>query len=339
MPLDTWSIVLSLTLSVFAFLVFLLGRKKLELVLIEKKVAPASKEALDVLIKNFLSFGDIPSKSKLISIMTSLARKYQIQLLTHMSIHNVLDNLIYYVISNDLLDPYKKKEISDNLIRLKQEPISSEDYLQMLAENEEAHSWKQKLAYSQLAQILIGSSAFIIVLGITITQFRNYLNNQVFYLMNWFLVSAIGFSVLVAFQSLITILAHQSLITILAQQNNTKNNLSKETISNNSSIPLLNSGNLNNNSNTTITNNQIAETNNQIAENNNQKLRRNSVNQPLITHKNGINPNSSSMMELEIDSLETLNNTQTPVNNKKASTNSFNAPIEDNVPNSVFESI
>ena len=241
MPLDTWSIVLSLTLSVFAFLVFLLGSKKLELILIEKKVAPASKEALDVLIKNFLSFGDIPSKSKLISIMTSLARKYQIQLLTHMSIHNIIDNLIYYVISNDLLDPYKKKEISDNLIRLKQEPISSEDYLQMLAENEEAHSWKQKLAYSQLAQILIASSAFIIVLGITITQFRNYLNNQVFYLMNWFLVSAIGFSVLVAFQSLITILAQ------LAQQNNTKNNLSKETISNNSSIPLLNSSSLNNN--------------------------------------------------------------------------------------------
>lgn len=305
MPLDTWSIVLSLTLSVFAFLVFLLGRKKLELVLIEKKVAPASKEALDVLIKNFLSFGDIPSKSKLISIMTSLARKYQIQLLTHMSIHKIIDNLIYYVISNDLLDPYKKKEISDNLIRLKQEPISSEDYLQMLAENEEAHSWKQKLAYSQLAQILIASSVFIIVLGITITQFRNYLNNQVFYLMNWFLVSAIGFSVLVAFQSLITILPQ------LAQQNNAKNNLSKETISNNSSIPLLNSSSLNNNpTNTVITNNQIAE-------NNNQKLRRNSV----------------------IDSLETLNNTQTPVNNKKASTNSFNAPIEDNVPNSVFESI
>ena len=113
MPLDTWSIVLSLTLSVFAFLVFLLGSKKLELILIEKKVAPASKEALDVLIKNFLSFGDIPSKSKLISIMTSLARKYQIQLLTHMSIHNIIDNLIYYVISNDLLDPYKKKEIRD----------------------------------------------------------------------------------------------------------------------------------------------------------------------------------------------------------------------------------
>ena len=329
MPLDTWSIVLSLTLSVFAFLVFLLGSKKLELILIEKKVAPASKEALDVLIKNFLSFGDIPSKSKLISIMTSLARKYQIQLLTHMSIHNIIDNLIYYVISNDLLDPYKKKEISDNLIRLKQEPISSEDYLQMLAENEEAHSWKQKLAYSQLAQILIASSAFIIVLGITITQFRNYLNNQVFYLMNWFLVSAIGFSVLVAFQSLITILAQ------LAQQNNTKNNLSKETISNNSSIPLLNSSSLNNNpTNTVITNNQIAE-------NNNQKLRRNSVNQPLITQKTGVNPNknSSSMMELEIDSLKTLNNTQVTQNNKKTNTNSFNAPIEDNAPNSVFESI
>ncbi len=323
MPLDTWSIVLSLTLSVFAFLVFLLGSKKLELVLIEKKVSPASKEALDVLIKNFLSFGDIPSKSKLISVMTSLARKYQIQLLTHMSIHNVIDNLIYYVISNDLLDPYKKKEISDNLIRLKQEPISSEDYLQMLAENEEAHSWKQKLAYSQLAQILIGSSVLIIILGITITQFRNYLNNQVFYLMNWFLVSAIGFSVLVAFQSLITIFAH------LAQQNtSSKNNLSHE-ISNNSSIPLLN------------TNNSSNINANQVLENNTQKLRRNSVSQqPLITQKNGAaNPNK--MMELEIDSLKTLNNNQSPiVNNKKTTANnSFNSPIEDNAPNSVFESI
>ena len=45
------------------------------------------------------------------------------------------------------------------------------------------------------------------------------------------------------------------------------------------------------------------------------------------------------MMELEIDSLKTLNNTQVTQNNKKTNTNSFNAPIEDNAPNSVFESI
>jgi hypothetical protein len=211
MPLDPWSVVLSLVLSVFGFLIFLLGNKKHELGMIDKKVSPAAKEALDVLIKNFLSFGDIPTKSKLISIMTSVARKHQVQLLTHLPIQNIIDNLVYYVISNDLVEPYKKKEISDSLIRLKMEPISSEDYLQMVADNEEASSWKQKLAYSQLTKVLISASLLIVVLGIVATQFKASLGPKATYLITWLLISTIGFTALVAGYTLLTVLSHFSL--------------------------------------------------------------------------------------------------------------------------------
>lgn len=176
--------------------------------IIERRVAPAVKEALDVLIKNFLSMGDVPTKSKLISIMTSLARKHQIQLLTHLSVQNIIDSLVYYVISNDLLDPYKKKELSDNLIRLKQEPVSSEDYMQMIATNEESIGWKQKLIYSQLTKILIVSSVSIIGLGVALSQFKGYMNNYAIYIVNWLLVAFIGFSVLMAAYTLFTVFSH-----------------------------------------------------------------------------------------------------------------------------------
>ncbi len=210
MPLDPWSIVLSLVLSTFAFLVFLLWNKRFELAMIERKVAPAAREALDVLIKNFLSFGDIPTKSKLISIMTSVARKHQVQLLTHLPIQNIIDNLVYHVISNDLLDPYKKKELSDSLIKLKVEPINSEDYVQMLADSEESNSWRQKLAYSQLTKVLITSSLIIVTLGVSATQFKTTLGPQLNYLVNWLLVATIGFSALVAGFTLLTVFSHFS---------------------------------------------------------------------------------------------------------------------------------
>jgi hypothetical protein len=205
MQLDPLSIALALVLSVFGFLVFLLWNKKYELNMVEKRVAPAAKESLDVLIKNFLSFGDIPTKSKLISIMTSVARKHQVQLLTHLPIQNIIDNLVYHVVSNDLLDPYKKKEISDNLIKLKTEPINSEDYVQMLTDNEESASWKQKLAYSQLTKVLISSSVFIVVFGIIATQFRDALGGQAAYIVDWLLCASIGFSVLVACFTFLTV--------------------------------------------------------------------------------------------------------------------------------------
>ncbi|MDX1919953.1 MAG: hypothetical protein SFU25_04365 [Candidatus Caenarcaniphilales bacterium] len=208
MPLDAWSVILASVLSVFSFLVFMLVNKRSELNMIEKQVVPASKEALEVLIKNFLSFGEIPTKSKLISIMTSLARKHHVQLLAHLPIQNVIDNLIYYVISNDLLDPYKKKEISDRLIKLKTEPMTSEDYLQMLADNEEANSWKQKLIYTQLAAVLIYSSLLIIALGVCSSQLKVNLTPQIIFLMNWFLVATIGFSVLVAAYTISVVYSH-----------------------------------------------------------------------------------------------------------------------------------
>ena len=198
MSLDPWSIVLSLVLSVFGFLVFLLWNKRYELSMIERKVAPAIQESHDVLIKNFLSFGEIPTKSKLVSIMTSVARKHQVQLMTHLSIQNVIDSLVYYVISNDLLDPYKKKEISDSLIRLKLEQISQDDYLQIIADSEESLSWRQKISYAQLTKVLIFASLTIIVLGVSATQFKGFIGPQLMYLMNWILVSSIGFSALIA---------------------------------------------------------------------------------------------------------------------------------------------
>lgn len=208
MPLDAWSIVLATVLSVFSFLVFMLINKRIELNMVEKQVVPASKEALEVLIKNFLSFGEIPTKTKLISIMTSLARKHHVQLLTHLPIQNVIDNLIYYVISNDLLDPYKKKEISDRLIKLKTEPMTSEDYLQMLADNEEANSWKQKLIYSQLATVLICASLVIITLGVSSSQLKAILTPQIVFLINWLLVATIGFSLLVAAYTIAVVYSH-----------------------------------------------------------------------------------------------------------------------------------
>lgn len=192
--------------------------------MIEKKVAPAARESLDVLIKNFLSFGDIPTKSKLISIMTSVARKHQVQLLTHLPIQNIIDNLVYHVISNDLLDPYKKKEISDNLIKLKVEPIGSEDYIQMLADSEESSSWRQKLAYSQLTRVLISSSLLIVVLGIAATQFKSSIGPQATYIVNWLLFATIGFSVLVAGYTLLTVFSHFS----KSNKNNSENSAPSE---------------------------------------------------------------------------------------------------------------
>jgi hypothetical protein len=208
MPLDVWSVVIACVLSVFSFLVFLLAIKKAELTLIENQVIPASKEALEVLIKNFLSFGEIPTKSKLISVMTSLARKHHVQLLSHLPIQNVIDNLIYYVISNDLLDPYKKKEISDRLIKLKGEPMTSEDYIQMLTDNEEASSWKQKLIYSNLAKVLITSSLIIITLGVCSSQLKATLGPKLAYIFSWALVACIGFSVLVAAYTIGLVYSH-----------------------------------------------------------------------------------------------------------------------------------
>jgi|GEM_PF-4163720 len=205
MNLDPVSIITSLVLSSFGFLVFLLWNKKSELNIIEKRVSPAAKETQDALIKNFLSFGEIPSKSKLISIITSVARKHQVQLISYLPIPSIIDNLVYYVISNDLLDPYRKKEISDSLIQLKMEPISSVDYTQIYSDLSEWGSWKQKLVYGQLIKILIISSSALITLGIATAQLGVYLGSQVSYVLERLLTTTIGFCVLLAFFTLFTV--------------------------------------------------------------------------------------------------------------------------------------
>ncbi|MDX1918009.1 MAG: hypothetical protein SFT81_02545 [Candidatus Caenarcaniphilales bacterium] len=209
---DPWSIVLSIVLSTFGFLLFILWNRKHEINTIEKRVFPAAKESQDVLIKNFLSLGDIPTKSKLISIMTSVARKHQVQLLVHLPIPNVIDNLVYYVISNDLLDPSKKKEITDNLIRLKTEPMNSEDYYQMVAESEESQSWKQKITYAQLIRVLVASSVGIIALGLGVNYFADYIaqSPQAYHTLMLTLTTMIGFSILIAGYTVMTIFTNFS---------------------------------------------------------------------------------------------------------------------------------
>lgn len=314
MPLDLWSSVIAVVLSTFGFLVFLLLNKKVEIGLIEKQIEPASKEAQNVLIKNFLSFGEIPTKSKLISIMTSLARKYHVQLLSHMPIQNVIDNLIYYVISNDLLDPYKKKEISDKLIKLKTEPISSEDYLQMVADNEEAYTWRQKFIYSQLTKVLIYSSLFIISLGVFVTQFQS-LPPQITFLINWVLVSTISFSLLVAGYTVVTILSHLSSSHRAEKQDASK-------------LPMLGQSNytLGSGSNNALSN--PAQNNKKLMSG---KFGNSSQQQPLATQKNSMHRNKQQAERMmSIDTVTNLNEAPAPSKplktNKKSKEDSSTEP-------------
>ena len=198
MYLDSWSLILALTLSGFAFLIFLFWNKKAELVCIDKQVKPASEEAHKILVKNFLSLGEIPSKSKLISIMTSVARKYSVHLLSHLPVHAIIDNLIYHVISNDLLDANTKKQMTDRLIKLKTEPISSEDYIYLVVEGQEYALWKQKFAYSQVINVLLGAMLGIIFISIISLQFKSTLSTSSAQMLQAALLSLLGFSFLVA---------------------------------------------------------------------------------------------------------------------------------------------
>ncbi|MDJ0626321.1 MAG: hypothetical protein QNJ31_08165 [Candidatus Caenarcaniphilales bacterium] len=301
MPLDIWSSILAIVLSVFAFSVFLLLNKKTELHLIEKQVEPASKEAQNVLIKNFLSFGEIPTKTKLISIMTSLARKHHVQLLSHLPIQNVIDNLIYYVIANDLLDPYKKKEISDKLIKLKTDPISSEDYLQMVADNEEAYIWKQKFIYSQLTKVLVCSSLFIVSLGVAITQFKG-LPEQVNYLINWSLVCSISFSLFVVVYSVITILSHMSFFNKSENEDSSK-------------LPLLEK------SSRLINNSLNSGSKKLLFSPGNQQTSQQQHQQPLPTQKNSQRSNRMMSIDNVTNLNESQNNKATKNNSKTQTTN------------------
>ncbi|HEY9886573.1 MAG TPA: hypothetical protein V6C96_04855 [Vampirovibrionales bacterium] len=209
MQLDPWSIVLGVTLSVFCFLAFILSNRKRELKQAQTQLIPASKEAIDIITKNFLSFSEIPSKTKLISIMKSLARKHKIQISNHFSMHNLIDSLVYQVVSNDLLDPYKKKELTDKLLKLKTEPINTEEYLSLSAENEEARSLTQRNNYSQLAQTLIVSSLILGGLGISSFQLHETYSipSQVLFTVDWLLIVTIGFSVLVAGYTIVNIVS------------------------------------------------------------------------------------------------------------------------------------
>ncbi len=197
MPVDFLSIILSLGISVFAFLIFVLFLKKYQIVEIQKKCKPAIEEIHQIIIKNFLAHGNIPDKSKLLSIMSSSASKYEIQILSHLPIQTVIDKLIFSVVSNDLLDFNKKKELSDGLMRLKSQPINSEDYINLIIENEKNDSFKQKLTYSSLIITLTISSLFIVATYFLINNFAIYLSEDSYYFANLAFITFIGFSSLI----------------------------------------------------------------------------------------------------------------------------------------------
>jgi|GEM_PF-5057842 len=169
MSLDFWSITFSLLVSCFAFLIFILSSKKQELYLKNNKILPASKEVQELLTKNFLGNGQIPTKSEIILLMSTVSRKHDIHLLSHLPVQDIIDQMIYHVISNDLLSSGRKKEITASLTKLKVEPIDSKDYIHLVAEAEESDSWRQKWSYSYLIKSLMINSLILAALWVAVS--------------------------------------------------------------------------------------------------------------------------------------------------------------------------
>lgn len=202
MAFDSLTIALSLVISLFSFLVFILFTKRSELNFIQKELGPVLVEAKKALMQNFLSLGVTPSKSKFISILSGIAKKHNIQLLSYVPLHEMIDDLVYSVISNELVDSNKKEMLVNQLMQLKNEPINSEDYAYLLVEIEKADSLKHKMMYTNFISALVVSSLITVGLALPFIQFRAYWSQEVVYIVSLVLMGVIGFSVLTALTSI-----------------------------------------------------------------------------------------------------------------------------------------
>ena len=190
---------LVLMLLVFSFLIFLLWTRKNELSVFERRFLNASQEIQATLVRHFLSLGEIPSKEKLVSIIASLSRKYQIQVNRLLPASQVIDNLVCYVISNDLLDSSRKRELSDRLLELKNEVLIDRKKNEVYIDDElkkEAIFWRKKLFCEQLFKVLAFSLIFLTVIILVFFQLRDRLEEKFYELFVFLLFSVSGFSLL-----------------------------------------------------------------------------------------------------------------------------------------------
>lgn len=222
MILDPLSVILALSLSIFCFVIQLLFVKKLQFDAIKKKLRPAADEIEHTLMRNFLAFDSIPSKSKLISVISATASKYDIGLFSHLPIHEIIDRLVLAVISNDLVPNHKKKQLSDELIKLKGEPIASEDFIHLVAEGEKADLIEQKNLYNQLTASLAVFFAATVILGVLLSQYSRYLHKELLYLADFSFVFLLGLTLSTMVFSSLQVFRNTLLPTSQGQQEETE---------------------------------------------------------------------------------------------------------------------
>lgn len=234
MSLDSVSIALSLTISLFSFLIFSLYAKRREMNVVQSKLKPVAEEAKSILMQNFLAFGIIPSKSKLISVLSGVANKHNVQLLSHFPLHEIIDDIIFSVVSNELLESDKKEAFTNSLVKLKSEPMNSEDYVYLVSEIEKDDMVKQKAFYSTFMTALIASSIVTIATAIPFVQFKYYWSEEVAYIANLVILSSLGFSILTAMVAIWSISStlFRNTARKTPEQRKALLNLSKTTIDN-----------------------------------------------------------------------------------------------------------
>lgn len=234
MSLDSVSIALSLTISLFSFLIFSLYAKRREMNMVSSQLKPVAEEAKSILMQNFLAFGIIPSKSKLISVLSGVANKHNVQLLSHFPLHEIIDDIIFSVVSNELLESEKKEAFTNSLVKLKSEPMNSEDYIYLVSEIEKDDAVKQKAFYSTFMTALIASSIITIATAIPFVQFKYYWSEEVSYIANLVILSSLGFSILTAFVAIWSISStlFRNTARKTPEQRKALLNLSKTTIDN-----------------------------------------------------------------------------------------------------------
>lgn len=216
MNFDAVSLSLACTIAIFSYLVFILWAKATESKIIKKELKPCLTELSSIIQRNYLVHDKIPSKSQIISIIAGLSKEYNIPILTLQPIHEIIDILIYQIVSNTLIKTERKEMLTMSLIDLKNTPLNSEDYIQILSETENVKISKNQIFHSQLMYALIFSSIFTVIVSICFTKFANYWNADVLYFGQLTIIGCISFVALNACSVIYSVI--QSLLNINSQQ-------------------------------------------------------------------------------------------------------------------------
>ena len=196
-----WSLALAILLGALCFGAFYLLCGLVERWYIRWRLAPLKQETVNLLLKNNLATGQLPNKARLVGLLSAISAESGIDLFSHWPLAQVIDQLIYLVQSNELLAPHQRRNLSENLQKLKAEPLSTADYLQLAQAGE-----RKQLGLGERCRYLLLIGALIVasIVVISLLSINEYATSPS-PLARTGLLAAVTFSMFTAIQAAITI--------------------------------------------------------------------------------------------------------------------------------------